>query len=102
MTDNVNHPEHYEKSCSVECIDVMLMCFGKYSVLDFCQLNAFKYIWRHKNKNGLEDLKKARWYLNKALEIILTMDKESIYLEPFFDMKDYVDKAIDAMETKNE
>lgn len=31
-------------------------------------MNTFKYIWRFKNKNGLEDIKKARWYVTKAYE----------------------------------
>ena len=30
----------------------------------FCLCNAFKYLWRYKNKNGAEDIKKARWYLD--------------------------------------
>ena len=36
---------------------------------DFCMCNAFKYIWRHDNKNGKEDIEKARYYVDKALEI---------------------------------
>ena len=31
--------------------------------------NAFKYIWRHENKNGKEDIEKARYYVDKAMEI---------------------------------
>ena len=48
----------------------MLSTFGNQSVFDFCLLNAFKYIWRCKSKNGIEDLKKADWYINKALSLI--------------------------------
>lgn len=61
--DNVNHPSHYENSCSLECIEVMRLAFGKKAVYDFCLCNAFKYMWRYKNKNGIEDLNKADWYL---------------------------------------
>ena len=68
--DNVNHPSHYEKSCSLECIDVMEAMFGSEYLIVFCLMNSFKYLWRHKNKNGMEDLNKADWYLNKATETL--------------------------------
>ena len=70
MSDNVNHPSHYEKNCSIECIDSMLIAFGEEAVVHFCICNAYKYLWRHTNKNGMEDLDKARWYLRKASDII--------------------------------
>lgn len=69
MADNVNHPSHYEASTSIECIEAMVAMFGDYPVRSFCLCNAYKYIWRHKNKNGLEDLQKAQWYLDKAKEL---------------------------------
>ena len=65
--DPVNHPAHYT-SGSIECIDAMQAAFGVEAVKDFCLCNAFKYLWRHRNKNGVEDLKKARWYLNRLIE----------------------------------
>ena len=37
--------------------------------MDFCVCNALKYIYRHRNKNGVEDIKKADWYLKKYLEL---------------------------------
>lgn len=66
--DNVNHPSHYETG-KFQCIDVMLETQGKEAVKDFCICNAFKYIYRHSKKNGLEDVKKAVWYLNKYIEL---------------------------------
>ena len=66
MADNVNHPAHYEASTSIECIEAMGVIFDRYDIEMFCCCNAFKYIWRHKNKNGLEDLEKAQWYLDYA------------------------------------
>lgn len=66
--DVVNHPSHYETG-KFECIDVMLETQGTEAVMDFCICNAFKYLYRHKNKNGIEDIKKARWYINKYIEI---------------------------------
>lgn len=64
----VDHPAHYNQG-KYECIDVMVETFGKYVTQNFCLLNAFKYVWRTGEKNGAEDVKKARWYLDKYLEL---------------------------------
>lgn len=66
--EEINHPDRY-KSGKYECIEVMVDVFGKEAAKDFCKLNAFKYIWREKQKNGVEDIKKAVWYLNKLIEL---------------------------------
>ena len=66
--DNVNHPSHYETG-KFECIDVMLETQGVEAVKNFCLCNAFKYLYRHNGKNGVEDIKKARWYIDKYLEL---------------------------------
>ena len=68
MSDNVNAPSHY---CTgkFECIDVMEEVFGKEVVEHFCLCNAFKYLYRTNRKNGVEDIQKAQWYLNKYLEL---------------------------------
>lgn len=58
--DNVNYPKHYTQQ-PVECIEFTQR-------LNFCMGNAFKYIWRHGEKNGAEDLKKAEWYLRRQME----------------------------------
>ena len=73
--DPVNHPEHYETG-KYECFDVMLECLGQEVVLDFCIGNAFKYLYRHRNKNGIEDVKKAQWYINKWIQIIEELNNE--------------------------
>ena len=65
-TDHVNRPAHYT-SGGIECIDAMQAAFGVEAVKDFCLCNAFKYLWRHRQKNGVEDLKKARRYLNRLI-----------------------------------
>lgn len=60
--DMVNHPPHYNGHPSgVECIEVT-------ELLPFNLGNAFKYVFRHRAKNGREDLEKARWYLQRELE----------------------------------
>lgn len=66
--DMVNHPTHYT-SGKIECIDAMLEAFGASEVESFCKLNAFKYIWRAEHKGGMEDIKKAVWYLNKYISL---------------------------------
>lgn len=68
MADNVNHSSHY-KTGNLECIDVMVETQGVEATENFCVCNALKYIYRHKRKNGLEDIQKAIWYLNKAVEL---------------------------------
>ena len=67
--DVVSKPKHYA-STSIECIDAMRETQGDEAVKDFCVCNAFKYLWRHNSKNGDEDVRKASWYLNKAVEIM--------------------------------
>lgn len=81
MTDNVNHPKHYEGSCSIECIEAMEIAFGKQAVYDFCKLNAFKYLWRYKHKNGEEDLDKASWYVKRASRYVTDTPESLMSLE---------------------
>ena len=68
--DPVNHPSHYA-STKVECIDAMEQMFGKKAVIQFAILNAWKYLWRRKDKgNEEQDIQKACWYFDKAKELI--------------------------------
>ena len=65
--DAVNHPAHYTQG-GIECIEAMEVYFGKAAVEHYCLLNAWKYIWRYRDKGKPEeDLKKAAWYLNHYL-----------------------------------
>lgn len=66
--DNVQHPAQYTGG-SIECIDAMAETQGVEAVKNFCICNSFKYLWRHGKKNGVEDVKKAAWYLNKFIEL---------------------------------
>lgn len=67
--DVVNHPTHYTQG-GIECIDAMEAAFGAHELAVYCKIAAFKYIWRCEHKNGLEDVKKAVWYLNKYIELM--------------------------------
>lgn len=81
--DLVNHPSHYETG-KFECIEVMEEALGRDVVKGFCIGNAFKYLYRANRKNGLEDLKKAQWYLNRVIsmedEILNEADKSERFV----------------------
>ena len=68
VPEEINHPDRYAGG-KYECIDIMQDVFGADAVKHFCILNAFKYVWRAEKKNGIEDIKKAVWYLNKYIEL---------------------------------
>ena len=63
--DAVNHPSHYTTG-GIECIDCIKSALGE-NFMGFLIGNVIKYSYRYRNKNGLEDLKKARWYLERAI-----------------------------------
>ena len=68
MEDNINSPSHYHKGG----IDVIGFCKGKLSEerqAGFFQMNILKYVTRYTEKNGIEDLEKARFYLDKLIEL---------------------------------
>lgn len=60
--DNVNNPTHYNQG-KIEVID-----FIEDQNLGFCEGNAIKYICRYKKKNGIEDLKKSKWYIERLIK----------------------------------
>lgn len=65
--DVVNHPSHYTKG-RIECIDAIdSATVGKSGIEAVCVANLIKYLWRYEEKNGLEDVKKAKWYINKLI-----------------------------------
>ena len=76
--ETVNHPTHYTSGCGFECIEMMEMVFGKEAVFDYCILNAFKYIWRHKAKGGTEDIAKAEWYLEHSRTLNVLKNRSAI------------------------
>lgn len=65
--DPVN-PQHY-KNGEVECIEAIKSAVvGKDGFAGYLTGNLIKYVWRYENKNKVEDLNKASWYLNKLIE----------------------------------
>ena len=76
IMDVVHKPPHYNQS-GIECIDAMkAMADGGIEPpkiiptqhQSYCWQNDFKYLWRWPYKKGAEDLKKARWYLDRLIE----------------------------------
>jgi hypothetical protein len=64
--DNIN-PSHY-KNGKVEAIDAIESAtVNKKGLEAVCVANVIKYLWRYEDKNGIEDIKKAQWYINKLI-----------------------------------
>lgn len=69
MTDLVNHPPHYQSDNGIECIDAIRASLGSEAFVAYCRANAMKYIWRTgKKDNAVQDISKAIWYLQRAVE----------------------------------
>ncbi len=67
LDETVNHPPHYKQN-AVEAIHVIQAGVGA-GFADYLKGNIMKYLIRYKHKNGVEDLKKAQWYLAKLIEV---------------------------------
>lgn len=69
---DVSNPGHYKSALGVECIDIIEDRLGDSIAFGFCVANAFKYLFRckHKHETCVEDVRKADWYLNRAVGII--------------------------------
>jgi hypothetical protein len=65
--DNVNHPSHYTQG-GIECIKAIEASMTPEGFQDYCKGNVLKYIWRWREKNGVEDLRKASVYLYWMIE----------------------------------
>ena len=73
MSDNVNHPKHYNSHpAGIECIDVVRH-------MNFNLGNAIKYIWRAGLKEAdknIQDLEKAKWYLENEINRIKVYEND--------------------------
>ena len=86
--DNVNHPQHYKAPNGLEAIDVIEAFTSDMSGFEATHTgNALKYLLRWKHKNGLEDLRKARWYISRLIEK-LDPDEESKHEAGLFSSED--------------
>ena len=68
VPDMVNHPQHYTQG-GIECIDALKAAtVGKRGIEAVCVANVIKYLWRYEEKNGIEDIRKAKWYIERLLK----------------------------------
>ena len=66
--DMVSHPKHYTQG-GIECIDALKAAtVGKRGIEAVCVANVIKYLWRYEEKNGIEDVRKAKWYIERLLK----------------------------------
>ncbi len=63
-SDPIN-PSHYKQG-GIECVEAIKAALGE-GFPDYLRGNVMKYLWRYDKKNGVEDLKKARWYLDRLI-----------------------------------
>ena len=69
MDEQINHPKHYNQG-KVETIDAIETACSLEGFQFYCLGNVIKYVSRQRNKGGIIDLKKALWYLKKAIEVM--------------------------------
>jgi hypothetical protein len=74
MSEQVVKPSHYNQG-SIECIDYLKDVSSTDEYHGFLINNVRKYLHRYKGKNGLNDLQKAQWYLNKLVEELNGQDQ---------------------------
>lgn len=68
--ETVNHPAHYAYA-GIECIDAIEAATSdKTGIEAVCVANVIKYTWRYTKKNGVNDLEKAKWYLEKLIKYL--------------------------------
>lgn len=82
MIDNVNHPSHYTQG-GIECIDALKAAtVGKTGIEAVCVANVIKYLFRYENKNGLEDVRKAQWYINRLIQELEEKKENCSFIGP--------------------
>lgn len=87
--DNIK-PDHY-KQTSLECYEAMILMYSPDMVIIWCEITAYKYCWRWQCKNGLEDLKKAKEYLDIIDKIKEDYDVDVIDGVQLDSMRKYID-----------
>ena len=84
MSEQVNHPSHYNKAGRKECIVEMEDKYGIPATVGFCLMNAYKYLYRAGDKvdNSYEqDRKKAEWYFGYANKLLAKTDRDDCFKE---------------------
>jgi hypothetical protein len=68
LVDKVNNPAHYGQG-NIECIDYIKDFLTEEEYIGYLRGNIAKYLHRFRHKNGIEDLKKAEWYLKELIRV---------------------------------
>jgi|TARA_R110000850_G_scaffold105252_2_gene216207 hypothetical protein len=71
MANNIS-PSYYQKG-SIEVTDYITS-----NEMSFIEGNIIKYVTRYKDKSGIQDLRKARWYLDKLIETQMDIPMEDM------------------------
>ena len=69
--DPVNSPVHYTVGEGLECIDAIEAAMSTEQFQGWLRGNVLKYLWRYPHKNKVEDLQKAKFYLNRLITATL-------------------------------
>jgi len=67
MSEAVDHPSHYAKG-EIECIVALQSALTPEEFAGLCKGSILQYVWREKGKGGIQDLQKARWYLDYLIK----------------------------------
>lgn len=82
MTNPIN-PDHY-RTGKVECIDAIeAATIGKSGIEAVCTANVVKYLYRYEAKNGLQDVLKAKWYMDKLVDVLTQQRADSEVVDGF-------------------
>ena len=74
--DLVNNPPHYTQG-GIECLDAIKASMPREQFLGFLKGSEMKYVWRYEHKGGIEDLKKANFFLRRLIEeVTSTLESE--------------------------
>lgn len=85
--DMINHPNHYQSENGLEVIDVIKEFTSGLEGIEATDTgNILKYICRWKKKNGVEDLKKAKWYLEHLIDYVESTETIASDMEKSFKM----------------
>lgn len=94
----VSHPPHYQSNSGLEVIDVIKAFTAELTGIEATDTgNVIKYICRWKNKNGLQDLKKARWYLEHLIEEVERVNNTTLSADQLEGHSIIFDNADDAI-----
>lgn len=73
----VSHPSHYQSKSGLEVINVIAAFTEGLEGIEAVDTgNAIKYICRWKDKNGVQDLEKAMWYIQHLIDHLIKEDEE--------------------------